>query len=182
MKQIRIFFLGIAFVAVFFAGTSIAADAPDAPLDHTWFELKISSKAFSVYADNETLSKENIKMTAYMFIMQGGDEYEYAIICEDESGKWNDLTGGIFPVSNPTEDDIFMGTHEWNLVTQDGTPILILLSGQFKLKRNKGILKNASFSTLGAFIDDSDTEIPWYGGVKVKGKTIDDDKLPFELP
>ena len=148
------------------------------PLDNIWLELKISSKASAVDADNGTLEKETIKTTAYMNIRQDGDVYQYIIICEIAPDVWSDTQHGSIPLANPTEDSIFMDGTWWELATQNGTPIRVLLSGQFKLKLQNGELKKAAFSSLGAYIADSDTKIPLYGGIKITGKTIDEDKLP----
>jgi len=183
MKHSKLFFLGIAFVAFFFAVTPIASAAPAEALHNTWFELKISSKASAVDADNETLSKETIKTTAYMYVMQDGDGYTYDIICEVDPGMWDTTTsGGSFPFANPTEDNIFMQTKGWEIVTPDGLSMIVALSGQFKLKLKNGELKSASFSILGAYISESRApQGDLYGAVKIKGKLIDEEKLPFEL-
>ena len=187
MKNFRSFFLAIACIAVFFAGTPTSSALSAGmcfgpPLDDTWFELKISAKACAVDNEEDAIEKESIKTIAYMYIEEDGDEYRYTIFCETSPGNWGPTGSDTFPVANPTQFNIFLND-QWPIFTPDGTEMHIDLSGLFKLKLKMGCLSGGSFSTLGASITagQNPSGLPLYGGVKIKGKAIDADKLPPEV-
>ena len=187
MKNFRTVFLAIACSAVFFAGTptSSALSAEmcfGPPMDGTWFELKISAKACAVDNDEGSVEKESIKTIAYMYITDEGAEYGYQIFSEIKffgQVDWYRTVSGTFPFANPTQYNIFLND-QWHIETPDGTSINIDLSGLFNLKLNLGCLTGGSFSTLGASISSGENPegLPLYGGVKIKGKTIDENKVP----
>jgi hypothetical protein len=187
MKKIKIFFLASAFIALFFAGAStVSAQA----LDNTWFKLHISTKGDAVEMDNEnisSISKENVKTTAYLYLWWdvNENEYRYTLHSEVEPGVW-DITGsGNIPAPLTTEETIFLHDELWVIAAPDGTVIMPAFSGRITVKLDKsGNLKNATFSTLGAYLmfgmTPEDTRI--YGGIKMQGTLANERKLPFVVP
>ena len=184
MKHIKVFFLSIACIALFFAGTSTVSAQT---LDETFFKLDISTKGYAVDMDNETVSKETIKTTAYLHLWWElqWEEYLYTVHSEVKPGVWEITASDRIPVPLPNEDTLFLHDALWPIDTPDGTLIAPTLSARIKVKLNKsGKLKNAVFSTLGAYIAFGITpeDALIYGGVHIRGTMINEQKLPFVVP
>jgi len=183
MKQIKMMFVALGFVALVCAGASTASAQA---LDDTWFKVDMSFKGEAVDTDDSSISKLSIKTSGYLYIYDTGAAYETQIFSEVDEGVWNVTGGGTIPPEFITDDEIFMPIQSWVFITPDPTQLAASLSGKFKVKLNKDdSLKKATFSTQGAtvlplpFTPENDI---LFGKIKVKVKMIDVDDLPPEVP
>jgi len=181
MKQIKIFFLGIAFVAVFLTGnTTVSAQV----LDDAWFQLSISTKGSAVDTDDgSVISKVSLKTTAYMHLIWNTDEYLLHVHSENGPGDWVQSTATTLEVLTSTEDNVFMpAENQWTIWSPDGSRINYLVSGHFQNKMDSfGGLSKTKLKILSAVIVDnlnSENE-QLFGAIKMKAKMINEDALPF---
>lgn len=192
MKQYsKIFCSVLVAVTVILAGNSIAYTQV---LDDTWFELKVKAKGMAVDPD-ETVKKGKLSTKAYMYVIWNEAEsaYQYAIISEYSKDKWDDFSYGEFtPTLSTSEEYIFLADYWMGIAEESGAFISFYCTAYFNvvLDKKTGELKKATFESLGAEIYGPDEEDPeysstldgendFYGGVTLKGKLIDESKLPF---
>jgi hypothetical protein len=181
MKRIRILLCSIVLtVCVLALGQTAFAQR----LDETWFKLNVSAKGFSVGPD-EVISKTSFKATAYLSLEwdEGNSHYDCTLVCETSPGMWaSQALDGFIDPEFCTEDYIFLPDSDWTVYAPDGSSIHFYFTALVRSKVNtSNELTGATFFTLGAEVNSGETKDghPVYGGAKVKGKLIDEEKLPF---
>jgi len=183
MKQIKMLALAVGCIALLCSVASTAA--AQAPLDNTWFQIDASIKAELLTPANGSVTKENLKRTAYLFVAENGGGYGWWLFSETSLGVWNSISSGSIPSLFITDAGIFTQLCTWQIATPGPTQVVLYLHGKFTPNLNKdGSLKKAGFSVLGATIINTFSpagEII-FGTAKIKAKMIDEADLPPGVP
>lgn len=162
-------------------------------LDNTWFEIKVKAKGMVVNPD-ESVAKGKLNTKAYMHVWWSGEPdnmYIYDIFSEIGEDNWAFTSGDAFGLTTASEEYIFLGDYWFGIAEKSGGFLGIYLTAYFKtiLDKKTGELKKATFESFGAEApgpgdpgSSLDGMNDFYGGVSLKGKLIDESKLPFVLP
>ena len=182
MKKIRLIFSAIVLAAVVLAGSGLAFAQV---LEGAWFKLSVSVKGYTVGA-GEVISKASFKANSYLYLMWDGGSRHYDCIRYNETGPgiWTSsgVMNGYIDPEFCTEEYIFMPHVYMAAQKPDSTLLGFYITGLITTKLDKfSELKSATFSSLGAEvpIGTAPDGAAIYGGAKVKGKLIDEEKLPF---
>lgn len=181
MKAARIFLYGITLAAIVLLQ---AGPASAQRLDGAWFKLKVSAKGYSV-GPGEVISRAGFKATAYLLLEldAGNGNYDCRLYCETAPGTWAaQVLDGFIDPEFCTEDYIFMPDSDVTVYAPDGSYVHMYFTALIRSKVDKlDELCGAAFSVLGAEVDDGETAEgdTIYGGAKVKGKVVDESKVPF---
>ena len=184
----------------------LAGPAAAQELDGAWFKMKFKSQAVEASGgfDASGPPKAVVKGTAYMFFElnepdgePSGESYRVTIWSEVFPGNWSPGLGidglpGTFEFNLQGPDEALLNLTEITVfVPGNGPPppdgVVLgfdgLMTGVFKLKLKNDELKSASFKTLGGLILDgtADGFTGLAGGFSMRGKTINPNKLPFDL-
>jgi len=178
MKKINWGLGAIALCVILLVGTFTASAQA---LDSVWFQLNISAKGYSVEGDE--VIKGGFKTTAYLFLewLEPDSEYRYILVCNTPKG-WSETSTDRFPLTISSEDYIFIPDKEFIVSDPAGFNINISWTALIRAKLDaSGEVSSATFSTLGAHVYDgvNPEDDTVYGGASIKGKTIDESKIPF---
>jgi hypothetical protein len=184
MNKTKAIFASIVLAAVVLSGS---ASASAQLLDGAWFKLNVSIKGYSISnAACGVASKANFKTIVYLMLEwdAASDNYDCTRYCESSPGVWSGLfIDGFVDPALCTEEYVFLDQAYLPIRTPDNTILAVYLTAVIKSKLDKfSGLASATFTALGA-------EVPLgaapnvshiYAGAKVRGKTIDSLKLPFD--
>ncbi len=184
---------------------ALSANARSQALDDVWFKvtMKVNGGAITPSGD---LEKAKGSVVAYMHVSldespaenTGGAEgfsatsYLFDVISETAPGVFQQSSTGSFLTTGPDELAMvgsLIGPNSCGIPIQvvvpdeDATILNLLFVARLKLKFDKqDMLKSASFKSSGAMMPygsgDGDVLV---GGVKLKGKMIPEEKLPFDV-
>lgn len=188
-----------AFVSLVAVGL-LAVSAASQDLDGVWYKVKVTTKG--VTAQNILLlggdpgievKKGKFKTTAYILLVfnedegGGGSTYGTGTVTPDGEGGWQFSDEDEFDIiSDELLVNGFLG-----FVTDDGA-VGAGCTLQMKNKYDKeGALKSSKLSSFGGLISESSlffdggdlaegAFLPFYGEMKVKGKSVPEAKLPFD--
>jgi len=184
--------------------TTLVGDARAQALDDVWFKVTLNVNAGALTTGGD-LEKAKGKVTAYLRVVPavgaiaGGDEgalptvgYDFESFCEVDPGVWESTGVGSFLTAGSNEDamigtDLSPDSCGIPLVVrvpdEDSSELNVLFVARLKLKFDKQAqLKSAKFNSSGALISfGTGGEDLLVGGVKLKGKLIPIEKLPFSL-
>ena len=159
----------------------LAAGARAQVLDGTWFKLKATTKGVTIYQDG-TLKKQAGSATQYVNFEWVEDSYVAHIWSQVAPGVWN-LVATTEPMTTEAGNPHHVYTDvEVTFEGEDGRWIRGWLTFCIWLKLDKqGDLKSANFTTLGGeTVDGSlDGTHDYRGSLKVTGKKVNGNKLPF---
>jgi hypothetical protein len=165
-------------------------------LDGTWWKLNVKAKGYTVDPETGAAAPGSFSTTAYMYLSAnlpadgggGTPAYNYAMYTETAPGLFSNEYGDTFLVDGLDANshhaltvNTFMG---FDTVAQ---AVAANHTGKLTIKVDgEGALKSAKLKTLAGEVADStlDTSVPgsrFHGSLKITGKTIDPEDLPFEL-
>lgn len=160
------------------------AAAQEEILDGQWFKLRAAGRGYSVAMD-DSVNKWNFRSTAYMYVEWNDNEtqYDYFVVCQVAPGVWVPVTGGSF--EDGVDGIFFLPDYYFEFANPDGSFVMNYTTSRIKARVNKfGELKQARFKTLGTevfFGKDADNAT-LYGFAKIRGRTIKEKRLPFDIP
>ena len=192
-----------AFVSLVAVGL-LAVSAASQDLDGVWYKVKVTTKGVTAQnilvldsAEGESgieVKKGKFKTTAYILLVfnedeggGGGATYGTGTVTPDGEGGWQFSDEDEFDIiSDELLVNGFLG-----FVTDDGA-VGAQCTLQMKNKYDKeGALKSSKLSSFGGLIGESSlffdggelaegAFLPFYGEMKIKGKSVPVSKLPFD--
>lgn len=170
--------------ALLLAAAMIAPAASQAQaLDGQWFKLRTAGRGYALGTD-DSISRWNFKSTAYMYVEWDNEssQYNYFVACEVAPGVWAIVDGDSFPDSATRY--YFLPDAHFIFVNPDGSYI-----ENYTTSRIKANFRKRDLSLKGARLNTLGTEVYWgknsdnatlYGRANIRGRLIDEDKLPFD--
>jgi hypothetical protein len=183
MRLLRL--LPLLLLPAFVAGPSV----PDTSLDGLWFKATFKAKGVGVNAGSGQIFPGSVSMPAYVELVfdepiadgtPATTHYKFDIWVADQVGTYSKVSSG--------ESDVVVGTGseyiapDVNVFPSDGSNSLsIRATLVLHVKRDKnGVVTSAKLSTLGGEVYAGIVDGFFsYGGVKLTGKSVAVDKLPF---
>jgi len=198
-RRLQGFLSLVAFLTALALGPATSAQV----MDGVWFKLTISAKGVGIEPDGSVV-KAKQKFVSYMFVSnfrpeagEGGSPsagYSFQIFHEAAPGVWLGDVSGNMLVLGPNEE--FLDTLQTTFYGPDAvgggggkegaahTGFDGVFNGEFKIKTDaRGQFKSASFKSLGGVAPEGavDGDTSFAGGFTVKGKSVAQESLPFDL-
>lgn len=149
-------------------------------LSDVWFKMKIVAKGHTITAQSSPIEAYNNTSTVYVRFWPTLTAYlhNWQMWSQNSEGEWGSVTGTQY-IYGATDGIIWNWETEWGDYPPVG--IAATIAGVMKIKRDGSVTKNAKFSSTGCHLIGGQTEKGFfYGGCKVTGKTVAEDKLPFQ--
>ena len=171
-----------------------SADAQVVPLDGAWFRLSVKASGYAVDPGTNAMKKAHVNTQAYLRLAFADETADGAPQGTTYAFElWTKQDGGTWALSDSGQHQ-FLGIASGDQLAVDLPLSFTLADGRFidgrgtfrlDLKLNKqGFLKRCKLTTLGAETLDGSTNGTnvLAGGLTLKGRTISENKLPFEPP
>jgi len=182
MKLLRL--LPLLLLPAFVAGPTV----PDASLDGLWLKTAIKAKGRGVNAGSGLIVSGSVSMPAYIEVVldepiaDGAEttHYKFDVWVANGVGTYSKVSSGESDVVEADGTDYVVP--DLNVFPTDGSNSLsIRATLLLHVKRDKnGTVTGATLSTLGGEVYFGVVDgLFSYGGVKLTGKSIAVDKLPF---
>jgi hypothetical protein len=173
---------------------SASAFAQDTSLDGLWFKLRISGHGYAARDDGSAPRKLSGTQTAYLHLTVStgavvadglslpSQNYHFDLWTQTGQNSWDLTYSDTESIESTNGKMFFISDMNITVVAENGISIDAYLTAMLRVNRDKnGIVTSASFTTLGAEIDDGSTpqgEVV-RGGLAASGKTVWLSSLPF---
>ncbi|MBM3984492.1 MAG: hypothetical protein FJ296_02185 [Planctomycetes bacterium] len=169
-------------------------------LDNTWWKLKVGARGYTVDVGTGAAAPGVFSTTAYMYLAAaaaplgdggggggGTPAYDYEMVTETAPNVWSSAYG-IFSVDRLDANlnhaltvNTFMGfiTESGNVAANHTGRLTIKVDGEGALVSAK--LKTLAGEVTESTLDPSGMGNRFWGSLKIAGKTIDPEDLPFMM-
>jgi hypothetical protein len=149
-------------------------------LSDVWFKMKISSKGHTITPPDSAIASYGNTSTVYVRFSRTLTAYQHNWQMwsqNSQTSEWAAVNGTLY-IYGATDGLIWAWETEWT--TSPPVGIAASISGVMKIVRDGTTTKKAKFTSTGCEIIGGQTPSgDFYGGCKVTGSTIAEDKLPF---